>query len=800
MSTKFNRNDVQAGNDKFYLDDYKTDLNGMEQDLLDAIKHFEILPCIIEGLNLTPAAYPSTTITVAAGQARDADAKPIVISVGQDVDMTDTAGGNNYVILNHKYSTDTERKAYESGENYNTRKYDDYDLTVAATYDEGDIVLGNVKREGSENVLYETERTPDVAKPFAIVPPPIPTRLDLSTDWDDAHRINGASAGLISMRPAYIKADFGDKGTGTASSNTFTYVTNRVGAWTVNEWVDHYLTCSDGNSWKVVSNTADTLTLESGAVPVTGDFWLGPNAAGYKFVIEVLDPVTEDILVAHEAENQVMTSPVKMEYIWNGLTPDVKYRVRVASKGSWFQKDWSDFCDPGTIIAGGPKEIPSACADVLDGDVTISADDDGIRLNWAIKAEYEDDVAGFEICWTDDGTSTPDFDNKNHRKVFTDRNFLVIPTRMSIEGSLVMVKAKMRAVDKAGRHCVTPKTLTDTNAKKYPGDLANLVTDINNIITPGGFPTLKSFVEKSINLSDGRGKMVSEFESQMDDLRSNYRTPGDHLRAVLQAGVDWEYVRIVALDGTGHYSSLQAVIDDIPTDDTSALWTVYFMPGLYNEAVEVPAGVTYSLSLVGLGNVVLKGSIRSLDTDNSVYVKKIANLRFLQAAAPTGSYPCLTMKSSASTVMLRDCVFISYASSSAVYPLRILGANSVIINNVDMYSRHECIKMAGYSEKYVKIQGCHLYSMNDNDKNAIYLENPGIDYLVFLRDTDLRTKTGIECIDADAGSQANNKIFMRHCGYVVAPNGTNLTIDYGTAENQSNVAFGESDFFGQLME
>ncbi|MCK4252100.1 hypothetical protein KAX97_11670, partial [candidate division WOR-3 bacterium] len=148
--------------------------------------------------------------------------------------------------------------------------------------------------------------------------PPVPNHLDLSTGWDDAYRKTGASAGLISHRPAYIIAEFGDKGSGTASGITFTKTSNRVGAWTIDEWIGYYLTCSDGQSWKVVSNTTDTLTLETGDQPVNGNFWLGPNAAGYKLVIQTLDPSTEVVVAEAEVDAQAMASPVKMEFMWHG--------------------------------------------------------------------------------------------------------------------------------------------------------------------------------------------------------------------------------------------------------------------------------------------------------------------------------------------------------------------------------------------------------------------------------------------------------------------------------------------------
>ncbi|MBE9570051.1 MAG: hypothetical protein IMF11_05465, partial [Proteobacteria bacterium] len=196
MSTKYNRNNANAADDKFYLNDYRTDLNGVEKDDREQTKDFELLPCIVSGLGLTPSAYPSTNVTVAPGIARDKDGKRIQLATSQLAQITDTVGGNNYVILSHKDSTDTPRKAYNTGNEYDTREYDDFELTVASTYNQDDIVLGNVKVEGGENVLYTEERTPDVAKPTRKEPsPPVPPHLDLETNWDDVFRITGASAG-----------------------------------------------------------------------------------------------------------------------------------------------------------------------------------------------------------------------------------------------------------------------------------------------------------------------------------------------------------------------------------------------------------------------------------------------------------------------------------------------------------------------------------------------------------------------------------------------------------------------------
>ncbi len=787
MSTKYNRNDANAGDDKFYLNDHKAELNGVEEDDREQVQDFELLPCIVSGLGLTPAAYPSTNVTVAPGVARDKDGRRIQIASSQLVQISDTGGGNNYVILSHKYSTDTPRKAYSTGTEYNTRKYDDFELNVASTYSTDDIVLGNVKVEGSENVLYTEERTPDVAKPVRKEPPPpVPTHLDLETDWDDVFRKTGASAGLVSFRPAYIKAEFGDRGNGTASGITFTKTDNRIGDWTVDGEIGNYLTCADGNSWKVVSNTVDTLTLESGAVPVSGAFHLGPNAAGYKFIIQTLDPSTEEVKATAEGESQFMGSPVKMEFIWNGMTPDVKYRIKVASKGGWFQEEWSAFCSPVEIIAGGPKEIPDACADVLDADPTITAEDDGIRVSWSVKSEYQSKVHGFEFCWTDDGSTTPDFDNKNHRKVFTDRNFIVMPAKLSSDDITVKVKTKMRAVDKAGRHCVTPKTLPDTNAKKYPADLSVIVTDYKNTLEPGSFGTLKDLLEQSINLPNGRSKMVSEIESEMADARGTYATVGSRISAILQGELDWGNVRIVAKSG-GQYSTIQAALNSIVTTNFHLILIMPDGDNDYSEDITIPENII--VGFLGIGDVRIVGSI-----SGDGLVRYISGLR-IYGDIEDKLLLDITVKSSPGNrcfIMENVSLYQNNGTSGDAAKITISAGQNLIIR--DSYIKASNGKGlifygTGGSIK-AEISNCGF----DTKDECIDVNSTGSDVYVRLWDTVL--KAGSAATYSIIKTAATFfKLVMAHCRYNKLPDEGNIDEDYGTIESGkvTNVKYDDAD-------
>jgi len=627
--------------------------------------------------------------------------------------------------------------------------------------------------------------------------PPAPNHLDLSTGWDDAYRKTGESAGLISHRPAYIKAEFGDKGQGTASGNTFTKTSNRVGSWVTDEWTGYYLTCSDGNSWKVVSNSADTLTLEATAVPVNGNFWLGPNAAGYKFIIETLDPSTEEIVATAEAEAQAMESPVKMEFIWHGLFADVKYQVKVASKGGWFQEEWSNFCTPEAIIAGGPKEIPEACADVLDGEPTISAQDDGIRVSWSVKSEYVSKISGFEFCWTDDGTSTPDFSNRNHRKVFTDRNFIVLPAKMSIEGSATKVKSRMRAVDKAGRHCTTPKTLDDTDAKKYPGDLATIVTDYKNIITPGGFGTMKDFLSQATDINTGRAKAVTEVESVLADLAGDYNTPGARLGAIAKAAVAWKYVRVVAKDSTGHYSTFQAAVDSIPNYTGSGVPDKYIilgMPGTYTEDVNL-AGKAH-IMFMGIGCTLLGRIYADDGFDNYDTVILIDGMRIVNTTPGSGgayrrAISLVGYGHDNPYLIIRNSTIINTSTYSGDYAIKIFGPRRLKILNsyVRAYGVNRVLEFGTpVGEGKCKLARSEFVAYQPDEEFVGVVQFPAGGEKIWVYDCSFNANNNAVCIRAAASADLK----MRHVGYTTAPGGGVLP-DYGTAENQSCVLYDNDD-------
>lgn len=617
--------------------------------------------------------------------------------------------------------------------------------------------------------------------------PPVPNHLDLSTGWDDAYRKTGESAGLISHRPAYIKAEFGDKGEGTASGITFTKTSNRVGAWSTDEWTDYYLTCSDGNSWKVVSNTADTLTLEAGATPVNGSFWLGPDAAGYKLVIETLDPSTEAVVATAEEEAQVKASPVKMEFIWHNLTADVKYQVKVASKGGWFQDEWSSFCTPEAIIAGGPKEIPDACADVLDGDATISAQDDGIRVSWSVKSEYVSKVSGFEFCWTDDGSSTPDFDNKNHRKVFTDRNFLVLPAKMSSETATITVKSKMRAVDKAGRHCVTPKTLTDTNAKKYPGDLSSIVTIVKD--AAGDEENLNARISKVLDPS-GHLKIVTDYQDEVIEGRGEHGSINERFNALSNQAVDFGFVRYIAKSGAVYETVMAAISSLIPDTVPAGDYFLKIAPGLYEEDITIPSTLATNKRIHLCGFAGLRGRPIILGSTTDAYSNLISinNLLLQSTTSHTINKTAGALLVARNSIIKAGSTYnaIRFRDSDGVFELyvfdsMITAGSGVVID----------LEAGSGGSSYFNIFRTEIMAISSNDAIKINAGPSGwygwmVDNLIHIADAG-------DILDAGA---ITTELFLYHNRY--RPNtftGSALTIRSGALDRISNVYDANMDVF-----
>jgi hypothetical protein len=203
MSTKFNRNDANAGEDKFYIGDYKADLNGIEEDIREANKLLHQMPCIISGLVVTVNSGDDSLFDVSAGEAFDEDANiidmPSAETAVDGADVTDDA--INYICIRHKYSYDNGRAAYKTGTMYYSAIYDDYEIVVrteAGGLQEGDVCLATSTGDGTGiSVSTDNRTTPDFSGAADTTPPMKVTGVKLATGPEPGLIHSSVSAQLI---------------------------------------------------------------------------------------------------------------------------------------------------------------------------------------------------------------------------------------------------------------------------------------------------------------------------------------------------------------------------------------------------------------------------------------------------------------------------------------------------------------------------------------------------------------------------------------------------------------------------
>jgi hypothetical protein len=578
----------------------------------------------------------------------------IEIAESQDVDLDDVASEANiiYLVYQNKNSTDSQatRRHYLTGIEHCVWLEDSFLLTAVkeSLYVQTDdkLKIGRVAIVGgllkvthdyrtylkiSDEIMNTLIEGHEIL--FRQPAPPVPTRVRLTTGLEDDYRLTERAGQGFSQ--AFIKAEFGDKGTGTASGNTFTKTSSQI-TWTTNEWANQYLTDQNNNSFKVVSNTATILTLEADAAPVTGTFILGPSARGYRFIIKPLDPDSLLPISAEQSDITLASSPVQQDYIWHGLTPDVKYRVQVASLGGWSEEEKSAYCTPVDVIAGGPKQIPETCADAINN-LDITALDNGIELTIDLKEAYQDYVAGFEVCWTDD-LSDPDFDNKTHKKIFTDRKKIILPSPYSTLSTPVKVKAKIRLVDKAGRHCTNAFSIAPQKTKEYIADIKTKLDEF------GEFK-----------------KLVNAFA---------------------RGTIAWKNVLIVATDA-GQFDGFQSALNSIANSDVH---TIIAMQGEYSEqlgVITIPENVY--VNIIGIGRVVIKDTrIVHANITNSC-VLKIKDITFLYNATTLPVIQLGTPQNINSNCLLQNIDVKIIANQSTAGAIIQAGDNddtTVIFNNL----------------------------------------------------------------------------------------------------------------------
>lgn len=684
MSTRFNRNHEQVANDKFYTEDYRVDLNGVEQSHQKSIQDFETLPCIISGGNVTAPTWPDITASISACRARDKDGRPVQFGETEQITLVNTAGGNNYIILKYKASTDTPRNAFTTGVEYPTRLFDDFELEVAETFDPGDIILANIKKVSNVWIKYDSERTHPVYRPLAgdTTPPTDPADLVLTTGMMADTSLPLAAADFIPRTNplAWLKA-----------------------AWTASQ-------------------------DQSG---IRGyEIFLIPLTLVQQNWVEQLDKRQEQKVV-------YSASDVRTDITFQNLTPGVYYRVKVRAVDN--AGNVSGFASQDEI-AGGAKQIPNACADAIEN-ILVLATDMGVHISWDIKSDYVSKVIGAEVCYTDD-LSDPDFDNKAHKKIFTDRNSVILPSRYTTALQAITVKAKIRLIDKTSRHCTIPFSIPPQKTKEYPGDIK---TKFNE------FAEAKSLIN-----AFSRGQL------------------------------SWENVRVVAKSG-GQFTSIQSAVNSIATTE---FVLVMLMPGLYEEDVKIDN--LKSVGFLGIGDIRILGRIYC-DGNNPGYVHFADNIAITNTQ--NGVIPFDVIIQSYSAPAYFNRLRIKQTNTTAGDACKITNATSIdvvklIIHNCHFKSAKGYGLVLSTDELYAELRN----NIIDAYKN-LHIDCDATPSTIKLRLLENIFNIGAGatyCITSETATPKPN-IYMATCKYNKAPDTSGLTCDFGAVDNITNVIFATDD-------
>jgi hypothetical protein len=162
MSTRFNREHAEVANDRLFPDDFQVDQGGQDEDIGRLVKDLGCLPCIGGGLDVTRKSNAPPVMTVSAGWAYDIDGdygRRITVSSPTDVELpTDEYNIDRFIVIAHKFVTDTLRNAHRTGASYDTRKKDSFEITVETSLGIGDICLAKcVQPSAGAEIQITTE-------------------------------------------------------------------------------------------------------------------------------------------------------------------------------------------------------------------------------------------------------------------------------------------------------------------------------------------------------------------------------------------------------------------------------------------------------------------------------------------------------------------------------------------------------------------------------------------------------------------------------------------------------------------
>lgn len=237
--------------------------------------------------------------------------------------------------------------------------------------------------------------------------PKTPTNLSLTVGYDEEGVQVTTNLGFAANRPrtTFVRAQWGDVGTGIGTTSTLTISTSRVGSYTTNEWVGHTLIDAIGTAFEIASNTATAVTVVG--TPTTGAFVIGPNADVYAVTLVPMlsgspqwDRAQErTVSLKGVAGSNLYATQMSTEF--SGLPAGVTYNVYVASKGTD-----NDLVSQFSAAVAATTQLATQLTMSPAAAKTVNY---GVQVTWAAVTG----ATNYEVVWNTDNTIA-DFGNPRH--------------------------------------------------------------------------------------------------------------------------------------------------------------------------------------------------------------------------------------------------------------------------------------------------------------------------------------------------------------------------------------------------
>lgn len=431
----------------------------------------------------------NTKIYINPGKAIDINFEVVPVDIGFEFDVLE-AGTSMYAVIRYditKSEPVEKTLPYYDGD-LNTWQEDHYEFYLKYPEElllgSDEIILAELVFDGNglkEVIDKRRDRMLKIKSSllsadilFRQPAPPAPIYLRIGqTGLDKNFRdYNSYMIAIPFIPTAWIEIKWNDYGVGQEADEKFRVLISDATTpegefphpiYEEDEWVGWYMRLN-GKDYKVLGNsgTCNAYFTFDEPCPIVGsdtEFILHCGGQGYNTVTKVHLPGdikkgSPDGPWFRMAESTI-TNRLQQSCTFRGLAPGEKIQFEVASIGSWYQEDFSNFTQ-GTFECFGYSQLVSN--EVIDS-VTVIPKDSGFDVKVVVKELYREKIMASQIAWTDNG-DTPSFSSSQCHTIPTG----VESAGQGEAGFLGIIdldpdrkyKVTVRCIDTLGRKTVEP--------------------------------------------------------------------------------------------------------------------------------------------------------------------------------------------------------------------------------------------------------------------------------------------------------------------------------------------------------